>query len=248
MKRRDVLRNLSSAAIGISAFAGISSAQESPQEEPAHVAIRSQYDTIETVKSSFKEHTQNLLNILANQDLVNTNDVSMLETFVKLDDVGGDAIKNLDENQKNSEGLIVTSTFDEKTETPTAVIRVTEEFSGGKTKIFALPEADRSYAIIKRDSGEDRLIYPNLSSGCEFSHYEYSCSSEVCNSGTDMCSPWPGVWVTCDWKHYVREQYAVYWCSADNSTYKELEYRYCSNECCSNAGEGCHCPSAGCSS
>lgn len=266
LKRRTVLRNISISAVG-GGF--LSKDLINLNNYDSENLLEDKYKSIDHIRAALEENTEALLRKLFDRNLINTTDIDGLSVFIRYEKYNVSELFVHRNNRDIPEDIVVMSTFDEQTETKTSVIRVMEEFENRKVKIYALPEANRSYAIVTHDSSEKEIIYPDskgpeigsteisTEDNCSFSHYDHECTDDVCNSGVDICSPFPGVWVECDWEHYLMEEYAVYCCdnieekseggTEGGTCWQELEHKYCTNECCSEQGEGCSASGCGCS-
>lgn len=229
MKRRTVLRNVAGATVGGAALAGEAAGRSPAETGSKHRELRADYDAVEPVLRSFEEHAADLLEDLREEGVLRSADASQLA-----------AVR--EGNLADDERVRVMSTFDERTETPTAVIRVSEAFDGGEAKVFVLPEAGRSYAILEYDSGERVLRKQDVGIECDYAGTKTICTNDVCNSGTDSCAQI----LYCSWEHTVQETYDVWNCGGHKE--EELLTTVCTSDCCRNAGgTGCGCNLAGCS-
>lgn len=145
MKRRDVLRTAASLGIGSLVLANTASADPTTSPDPEHISKRNKYENTDEVRKEVRNHAIDLLKKLSDKEIIDSSSPSDLSAFS-----GPDSIDKNDQ-------IKVMSTFDEQTQTPTAILRIAEEVEETLVAIFVLPEAERNYATI--DDGEDRSQY-----------------------------------------------------------------------------------------
>ncbi len=237
VKRRDILVNVTGAAVGGVALSGIAGADVSAETDVDHEGLRRKYGSTERVADVVETHASDLLAELAEEGLVGSVDPRELP-----------ALRAGVEPAVDDDPVRVMSTVDGKTDTPTAVVRVTEPFPGGVTQVFVLPEAGRRYATIDYDDGERRL-WRSDGVDCTYSHQEVVCSNDSCLTKNQNCLSAP-----CTVTYYVEETYDVYECEDCTTgswceTYEErrLQTTVCTHDCCEDSGYGCECQSFGCS-
>lgn len=238
MKRRDIIKSFS-AAVGGVAFTAPAAASSRLEENPEHAQLRDQYTTLERVRTSFEAHGSQLLEQLADEGLLDAAAISEFESVAT--DI--EAVEDHDE-------IKVMSTVDDETGEQTAVLRVTEEFEGGKTEVFVMPEVEQSYARIEYDSGETTLKMDGAPADgdvttnkteCEYVETETECTSDSCDMSTD-CENMPD-YAVCRWTFNEEQVYEVSECTSTKQTPEGLSKKtwtsrklvdsYCSTDCCS---------------
>lgn len=189
--RRSFVQKLSLVAGGIFASIPGISRRVTASEDPRLRRVRAEYDDTEKVRTALETHATELIEKLANRDLLESDSISRL---------------------LNSEVIVSAVTVDG---TPTAHIEMVKELSTNEQlSVFVQPEVGRSYAIQKSSDGDtsatiyefstedDSLVSPectlgyacyNVSCG-DFPDYEsyketYCCSGGDCYTGseTDCC-------------------------------------------------------------
>ena len=179
MKRRDLLKGASAAFGGGVATSSVAAAEPPESTKPPHASLRDEYESPADIVSPFETHAEPLLAELSEDGLLSTSSISGLAP-------------DADEPEIESRDSIeVMSTRDDETDVPTAVLRVSERFEDGRTDVFVMPEAERSYARIEYDSGEQVLRLGrspaesktvSTSADCVHTGTTTRCSSEQCDT------------------------------------------------------------------
>ena len=229
VKRRKLLQTVAGGA----AAGTVLSAGAAADSQAARTRLKERYDDTTVIARQVNEFGE-FVTTLSDKGYIGSDDVSEFNAFQS-------SAASVSEN----ENIKLMTNFDEQTETRTALIRITETFDGGETNLFVLPEAERSYATVQRESGDEVLISSNNpSSECEFIGNSENCTREVCVSNHGDCG---SVWTGCNWDYFLKEEVKVYRC--DNFPYigREVVNKYCTQDCCGNvSGYGCGCDSVGC--
>ena len=237
MKRRNILKSVAGVSFS-SAFLATGSGTAATSEQNEAKSLLSKYDDPQEVRRALEVHSEGVLRSLADENILGSTAPSELA-----------GLKSERRSVREINQIQIAGVYDHQTQTRTGFLRVTEQTSENKIDIFVLPEAGRSYAQIRPESGEKRLILAPDSSphpgdisiqhdhepptdyfchNWEFSHTETECDWDD-HCGFDEKAN------DCKHDYYTNNEYDVFECTAgewEGGTTRVLVHSTCTSDCC----------------